>query len=179
MKKITVLVIALLLFSSGFVYAKKELSEYFSLTIDPFSRKQVGEVVWKQVERFFMDAEKAIESENLEALMVLYSNSYKNGDHTKKTARQIWKRLFNKFDLVATHHNMRFITTSPSSGLMIIRCSGLLVGIPKNGRNLITIDSWTDSDHVLTKDGKDWKLIGTSGKEEQRFWFDKPMHPLF
>ena len=179
MKKTVVFMLLLVVFFSGAVFAKRGLSEYFSINIDPYSRKQVGEKVWKKVEQFFVKAEQAIESENLDALMELYSSSYKNGDHKKDGAKQVWRRLFSKFDLLATHHNMRFITTTPNSEVMIIRCSGLLVGIPKDEKNLITIDSWTDADHVLNIETGEWKLVGSSGMERKRFWFDKPMHPLF
>jgi hypothetical protein len=179
MKYITALVVGLLICFSGAVYGKRVLSERFSLIIDPFSRKKVGVKVWKDIERFFVDAEYAIETENLEDLMKLYSDNYKNGDHSKKAAEEIWKRIFSKFDLMATHHDMRFLTTSSNSDMMIIRCSGLLMGIPAGGKNLITIDNWNDSDHVLIKEKDGWKLIGTSGRERKRFWFDKPMHPLF
>lgn len=179
MRKIVVSILLLVIFFSGTVFAKRGLSEFFSINIDPYSRKQVGEKAWKKVEQFFLRAEKAIESENLDDLMKLYSSSYKNGDHKKDGARQVWRRLFSKFDLLATHHNMRFITTTPNSEVMIIRCSGLLVGIPKGEKNLITIDSWTDADHVLNIEANEWKLVGSSGQERKRFWFDKPMHPLF
>lgn len=179
MRKTVVLMALLVVFLSGAVFAKRGLSEFFSINIDPYSRKQVGEKVWGKVEQFFLKAEKAIEAENIDDLMVLYSKSYKNGDHRKDAAKQIWRRLFSKFDLLATHHNMRFITTTPNSEVMIIRCSGLLVGIPKGGKNLITIDQWTDADHVLNAETGSWKLVGSSGLERKRFWFDKPMHPLF
>ena len=179
MRKVIMVMALLVVFSSGAVFAKRGLSEFFSINIDPYSRKQVGNKTWKKVEKFFLNAEQAIEAENIDDLMALYSTSYKNGDHRKDGAKQVWKRLFAKFDLLATHHNMRFITTTPDSKVMIIRCSGLLVGIPKGEKNLITIDSWTDADHVLDSETGEWKLIGSSGLERKRFWFDKPMHPLF
>lgn len=179
MRKTVVLMALLLIFVSGAVFAKRGLSQYFSLDIDAHSRKQVGEKVWKQVEKFFLKAEQAIETENLDDLMALYSDNYKNGEHRKYASGQIWKRLFSEFDLLATHHDMRFVTTTPNSEVMIIRCSGMLVGIPKGAKNLIIIDSWTDTDHVLSKAAGDWQLVGSSGHERKRFWFDMPMHPLF
>lgn len=179
MRKAIMIMALLAVFLSGAVFAKRGLSKFFSLSIDPYSRKQVGEEVWKKIEQFFLNAEEAIEAEVLDDLMALYSTSYKNGDHRKDAAKQIWRRLFLKFDLLATHHDMRFITTTPNSEVMIIRCSGMLVGIPKDEKNLIIIDSWTNADHVLNKEKGKWKLVGSSGLEAKRFWFDKPMHPLF
>jgi len=156
-----------------------DLSENFALNIDKYSRKQVGDKVWNEIKDFFLTAEKDIETENIEGLLALYSERYRNGDHVKGSAKQIWARIFARFNNMATIHNMRFITTSPKSTVMIIRCSGILVGVPEGGNNLITIDNWTDSDHVLAKESGKWKLIGSTGKERKRLWFDKPMHPLF
>jgi len=154
------------------------LSEYFAINIDPKDRKKIGEETYQEIVAFFHKAEKAIEREDLNTLMSLYSDGYSNGDRTKREVETVWKRLFAQFDLMATIHNMRFITKSKSS-VMVIRCSGLLVGNPANEKNLITIDNWTNSDHILAKENGKWKLIGTAGKEQKRFWFDKAMHPLF
>ncbi|MFQ5432972.1 MAG: hypothetical protein ACE5EN_10760 [Nitrospinota bacterium] len=180
--KYTVLfAVGLAVISGGGVYTAMagDLSDNFSLNIDPYSKKQVGEEVWKGIEAFFHSAETNIEKENLDGLMALYSDRYRNADHVKGSARQIWSRIFKRFNNMATIHNMRFITTSPKSTVMIIRCSGILVGVPEGGKNLITIDNWTDSDHILSKENGKWHLIGSTGKERKRLWFDKPMHPLF
>ena len=156
-----------------------DLSEHHEINLDSASKKKIGEKVWGEIKQFFTDAEAAIETENLDGLMALYSDRYLNGDHVKGSAKKIWIRIFARFNNMATTHNMRFIATTPESGVMIIRCSGLLVGIPEGGDVRITIDNWTGSDHVLSNEGGKWKLVGTSGKERKRFWFDKPMHPLF
>ena len=121
----------------------------------------------------------AIENGKLDDLMALYSDSYTNGPHNKKSVKMIWKRIFSKMDNMSSVHRMRFITTSADSGVMIIRCTGLLMGIPKGEKSLITADTWIDSDHILAKENGKWKLLGTTGKERGRYWFDKPMHPLF
>jgi len=156
-----------------------ELSDQHVINIDPVSKKMIGEKVWGEIHEFFTKAEVAIETENMSALMDLYSDNYKNGLHDKSSIKRVWKRMFEQLNNMATIHNMRFITTTPESNVMIIRCSGLLLGVPAGERNLITIDNWTDGDHVLVKEKGKWKLMGTTGKERKRFWFDKPMHPLF
>jgi len=154
------------------------LSKYFAINIDPKDRKKIGEETYKEIVAFFRKAEKAIEHKDIKTLMSLYSDSYVNGNRTKKEVRMVWKRLFAQFDMMATIHNMRFISKKKSP-VMIIRCSGLLVGRPDGDKNLITIDNWTNSDHILAKENGQWKLIGSAGKEQKRFWFDKAMHPLF
>lgn len=177
---LTVPVIFMVLAVSS-AYAQK-LSDYHTLNIDPAMKKKMGSEALKSIEQFFKSAELAIETENLADLMSLYSDNYKNESHTKKSAGRIWKRIFQTFDNMASIHNMRMETYSPESKVIIIRCSGLLMGKPQGESELITIDSWTNEDHILTRASKEgsWKLIGaTGGKDRQRFWFDKPMHPLF
>jgi len=176
---ITILAISLFLTITGSTAQAAKLSEHFTMSIDPYSQKMVGNDVAKGVTEFFHAAEKAIENEDIDALMALYSDSYRNGEHDKTSVVKIWKRIFGRFNTMATLHNMRFITTSPESETMIIRCSGLLVGVPEGEKNRMTIDNWTDVDHILVKEKGKWKLVGTAGKENERLWFDKPMHPLF
>jgi hypothetical protein len=180
-KPLLVFVIGLFVFivSVPDVALAMELSESHVINIDPASKKKIGAKVWGEVKQFFTDAETAIETENLEMLIGLYSANYNNGVHTKESVKRVWKRIFKQLSNMATIHNMRFITTTPNSNVMIIRCSGLLLGVPQGEKNLITVDNWTDIDHVLSKEDGKWKLIGTSGHEQKRFWFDKPMHPLF
>ncbi len=154
-------------------------SDHHSLNFDAHTKKMVGEEVFKEINRFFHDGEMSMETKNMNALLDLYSDNYVNGPHKKESVKKIWEVLFSKFDDLSTMHNMRFITTSPESNVMIIRCSGLLMGVPKGEKELIAIDNWVNTDHVLAKENGKWRLIGSSGKEKKRFWFDKPLHPLF
>jgi len=177
---LTAIIICVSLVASS-VYAQ-DLSAHHKINIDPTMKKKMSPEALKSIQRFFDDAELAIEKENLDDLMSLYSDHYKNASHTKQSARTIWIRIFEKFDDMASVHNMRMKMYSPDSNVIIIRCSGLLMGKPVGEAELITIDSWTNEDHVLSrvKKGDAWKLIGTAGqKKRKRLWFDKPMHPLF
>lgn len=155
------------------------LSERHTLNFDSNSKKMIGEKDFKEIHQFFHDAEAAIETKNMEALMDLYSDNYINGPHKKDSVKKIWETIFSQFDDLYTMHNMRFVTSSSDSGVIIINCSGLLMGVPKGEMDLIAIDNWVNNDHILAKENGKWKLIGTSGKELKRFWFDKPLHPLF
>ncbi len=154
-------------------------SEHHVITIDKQSKKAVGEKTWKEILQFFDDAETAIESKNLEMLMNLYSDNYKNGPHTKESVKDIWVRIFKQMGDLATIHNMRFVSHNQGSDMVIIRCSGLLLGVPASRGTRLTIDNWVENDHILVREKGKWKLIGISGKTKERFWFDSPMHPLF
>lgn len=162
----------------GFAEAFHLLDQH-SMNFDSNSQKMIGEKDFKEITQFFHDAETAIETKNLEALMDLYSDNYINGPHKKDSVKKIWETLFSQFDSMYTMHNMRFVTTSTDNGAMIINCSGLLMGIPKGEQEFIALDNWVNNDHVFAKENGKWRLIGTSGKEQKRFWFDKPLHPLF
>lgn len=154
-------------------------SDKYSMEIDPAAKEKLGEQTFNEVSAFFHAAEKAIETRDLEALMALYSDNYGDGEHDKKSARQIWERIFATFNTMATHHNMKFGKISADKNMVVFQCSGLLLGVPDTKKGPITIDNWTMQDHVLVKEGGQWKLIGTYGPERKRLWFDKPMHPLF
>lgn len=172
-------------FTAGVAIGEEyKLSDKHDLYVDYATEQQLGEQIFKELMVFFHDAEKAIETKDMNTLMDLYSDSYTDGEHDKKSAEEIWKRIFATFDKMATRHNMRLVKMAKDKNMVIFRCSGLLLGVPNPGakikqKGLVTIDNWAQQDHVLVKEAGKWKLIGTYGTERKRLWFDKPMHPLF
>jgi len=160
------------------------LSDQYAMQVDPAAKQQLGDERFNEVMTFFHAAETAIETRNLEALMELYSEHYSNGGHDKKAVEKIWKRIFATFETMATQHimklvNMSGVKKSENKNTVIFRCTGLLMGVHSTGEGPVTIDNWTNQDHVLLKEGGKWKLIGTYGRDRTRMWFDKPIHPLF
>ncbi len=151
----------------------------FVVSVDPKSAKMIGPSTVQQITDFFDYADNAIKTKDLNALSSLYSEKYVDGNHTKADVIQAWKRLFAEFDDFSMTHNLRFITTDPNSTMMIVECSGILMAKPRTDQILRALDHWMNLQHVLVKEDKRWKIIGTGGTEEKRFWFDKPMHPLF
>lgn len=161
-----------------------KLSDKHDVYVDYAAEKQLGEQTFNELMEFFHEAEKAIETKDVGTLMGLYSDSYTDGEHDKKSAEEIWKRIFATFDMMATRHNMRLVKMAKDKNMVIFRCSGLLLGVPNPNtkmkqKGLSTIDNWAQQDHILVKEAGKWKLIGTYGMERKRLWFDKPMHPLF
>jgi len=173
--------IFLSLFSGIAIGEEHKISDKYSIKIDPSAKQQLGEQTFNEVMKFFHTAEKAIETKDLEGLMALYSDNYGDGDHDKKSAELIWRRMFSTFDSMSTNHNLKLGKMSADKNMVVFQCSGLLMGAPdpKTKKGLITIDNWVNQDHVLVKEAGKWKLIGTYGLERKRLWFDKPMHPLF
>jgi len=173
------------LFAGESVAAQADpLSDQYAMQVDPAAKQQLGQERYQELMAFFHAAETAIETRNLEALMALYSDNYINGGRDKKAVRKIWKRIFSTFDTMATQHimelvNMSGVKKSENKNTVIFRCTGLLMGVHDPGKGPVTIDNWTNQDHVLLKEDGKWKLIGTYGRDRTRMWFDKPIHPLF
>lgn len=179
------ILIAASLFSAAAIAGHDQLSDKYSMDVDPAAKQQLGEQTYTEVMAFFHAAEQAIEAKDLAALMALYSDNYSAGDHDKKSAEQTWQRMFATFDSMAMLHRMKLEKASAARNVVVFKCTGLLVGVPGQRQGAIstdkpiTIDNWTNQDHILVKEAGKWKLIGTYGLERKRLWFDKPMHPLF
>lgn len=158
---------------------KEHLSQNYTLNIDPRMTTTAGKELFDEVMNFFDEAEMAIEAKDLDKLMTLYSDSYSNGVRKKADIAVAWKRLFNDFSGLAMTHNMHLSMNDPKANLVIMTCSGILVGVPTGEKESIALDYWLNNDHVLVKESGKWKIVGSIGKEQKRLWFDKPMHPLF
>lgn len=151
----------------------------YSMEIDPAAKQVLGEQTFNEVKAFFLTAEKAIEAKDLETIMALYSNNYRDGELDKKSVELAWRKIFARMDKMASLHNMKLARMSPDRNMVVFQCSGLLLGTPGSDKGYTTIDNWNNQDHILIKEDGKWKLIATYGIERQRLWFDKPMHPLF
>ncbi len=158
---------------------KEHLSQNYTLNIDPHMKTTAGKELFEEVMSFFDEAEVAIEAKDLDKLMTLYSDSYTNGVRKKADIVVVWKRLFSDFNGLAMTHNMHLTMNDPKAHLVIMTCSGILVGVPTGEKESIALDYWLNNEHVLVKENGHWKIIGSIGKEQKRLWFDKPAHPLF
>ncbi len=145
---------------------------------DQKSVKLVGEKVVGEIVAFYKEADAAMEAKDLDRLMSMYSESYKDGPNDKKMIGEIWKRIFGRFDKLYMRHNMRFSDISKDGGTLVIRCSGVLMGAAKDDNFSRALDHWLNNDHVLVKEDGKWRLKGTIGKKELRFWLKNPSSPL-
>ncbi len=157
----------------------EHLSQNYTLNIDPRMTTTAGKELYDQVHTFFDEAEQAIEAKDLDKLMTMYSDSYTNGVRKKADIAVAWNRLFGDFNGLAMTHNMHLSMFDLKANLVIMTCSGIMVGVPSGEKESIALDYWLNNDHVLVKESGKWKLVGSIGKEQKRLWFDKPMHPLF
>lgn len=155
-----------------------QASDHKFMSVDPPAKKVVGEKLYNEVAEFFHEMEMAIQAKDVDRLMALYADNYFNGPFNKRAIRTIWTHIFATMDEMTTVHDMTFMTTAPGSKVVIVRCTGLLMGVPKGEKYNIAIDKWTDCDHIIAKLNGKWRLVGTAGKGGMRLGFDTPMQPL-
>ncbi len=167
---------------SGTAIAEEtQLTEDFSMVMRPPAEGvQVDDNEAQDITNFFHHAERAIQSENIDALMALYSDEYTNQrDGDKQFATELWKKVFARFDNISSRHSMKLIDYDRAAGLAVTQCSGLLFGMPEGESNPVLIDRWDDQRHILIKEGV-WKLLGDSGESTSRTTdTDDSLHPLF
>lgn len=157
------------------------LSDEFSMELDASAREKVGDADYHALVNFFHEAERAIESKNLEELMALYSEKYSNRSQDKKFAEGVWRKIFLNFDDLSAKHSIELLTYDERTGrpVAVLECSGLLQGTPKGSSQAVTVDSWDKQWHVLIKEDR-WRLFGNSGKSKERYGaVDQLTHPLF
>lgn len=163
--------------------AKKEvLSDEYSMKFDPSAVNKIGESEYTEISNFFHKAEVAIETEDLESLMALYSERYRNlKKRDKRFAEAMWTKIFKNFDNISAKHTMKLSTYEVRNEhkLAVTECSGLLVGTPNGANRPVTIDSWDNQLHILINEG-DWRLFGNAGEAVKRYGEDEvETHPLF
>ena len=161
---------------------EKALSENYSMRLHHDAKVKTGEKEYDSIVNFFHQAEMAIEAEDIEQLMSLYSARYTtlNGQGSK-SAEAIWRKIFNNFDNLSARHSMTLLTYQSTEGnqIAVTECSGLLSGTPSGGEGIVTIDSWDNQRHILTKEGS-WKLFGNAGEGSKRYGQEAfETHPLF
>jgi len=158
-----------------------ELSDGFAMVMRPPAASVViDESEAQNINDFFHHAERAIQSENIDSLMTLYSDKYtnsRNGD--KHFSEEIWNKIFTRFNKISSRHSMKLVDYDEAAGRAITECSGLLFGTPEGESGLVVIDRWDNQRHILIKE-EHWKLLGSSGESALRYGEESTkLHPLF
>ena len=130
----------------------------------------------------FDQAEEAIRSRDLEALMALYAQNYRYHGIGKDGIRKIWADLFARYTVITNLHAFSSITVGGSGPNRIVQitCTGALHGATKNSKKPIPIDSWYREIHYLVKEQGAWRILGSQGGETPAVLpFGTAPHPLF
>ncbi len=113
----------------------------------------------------FSRADAAIRVQDLDALMDLYSTTYRYHRLDKADVREIWATLFVHYHKVSSIHlfdHVRIVHASTGSTAEI-RCTGNLTAIPKGGNVPVNLDSWFGEVHYLVKEAGAWRIRGNAG----------------
>lgn len=129
----------------------------------------------------FDQAQEAIRSRNLDALMSLYAQQYRYHGLTKSDIRRIWAELFSQYDLIANIHTFSAlkVVRIGKTAMVEITCTGALWATSKNTEQRIPIDSWHQEVHHLVKEKDGWRIVGNLGGESKIKQFGTAPHPLF
>jgi len=129
----------------------------------------------------FSRADEALHKQDLDALMTIYSQSYKYHGYDKDRLRLLWKDLFllhTQFS--ATHVFSKIVVnanaTPPTAE---ITCSGSLWAVSKLTGQRVNIDSWFgDVHHLIYEDGA-WRIRSHAWETPDPGRYVLSPHPFF
>ncbi len=130
----------------------------------------------------FDRAERALEKQELAALMQFYAPGYNyHGLHVSDVER-IWGEVFEHYrTLSSTHLFSEMKVMQTEEGLRVeLTCTGGLYGVEAQSGARITLDSWFQEIHYLVRDKQGWRFLGNRGDAPSSSPFSSsPHHPLF
>lgn len=136
----------------------------------------------KEVLAAFDRAERALEKQELPALMQFYAPGYNyHGLHMGDVER-IWSEVFEHYRTVSSTHlfsEMKIV--GAGEGLRVeLTCTGGLYGVDVQSGARVTLDSWFQEVHYLVREKQGWRFLGNRGDAPRSAPFSSsPHHPLF
>ena len=122
---------------------------------------QVDAKTIREIQTVFTQAEDAIRTGNLEALMEYYSKDYRSGGLTKDDRRQAWKDFFAGYHRIATSHSFSRIVVKPGKPLTAeVTCTGAIWATANETTRRINLDSWLGDLHYLINEEGQWRIHG-------------------
>lgn len=133
-----------------------------------------------RIEEVFNRAEDAIAEKNLDALMAVYSEHYRDHGRTKAEMRNIWERFFEQYDRIDTLHAFsRIIVTPGTPPTADITCTGALWATVGGTDQRVNLSLWAGDIHHLSYEGGAWRIVGQGRNGPNRPEFGKAPPPLF
>ena len=122
---------------------------------------QVNAKTIREIQNVFNQAEDAIRTGNLEALMEFYSKDYRSGGLTKDDRRQSWKDFFAGYHRISTSHSFSRIVVKTGRNLTAeVTCTGSIWATSNETTRRINLDSWLGDLHYLINEEGQWRIHG-------------------
>lgn len=144
--------------------------------------QEVDQGTLKELLATFEQAEQAMQSQDLDGIMALYSDDYQYHGLKKADIRKVWNRLFEHYKELESHHTFSVIRTVGSGSKLTaeITCTGVVWGTSKDTTLRTPVDSWYEEVHYLKREQGRWRIVGHAGGESQPILqFGIAPHPLF
>lgn len=128
----------------------------------------------------FNRAERAILKKNLDALMDLYSDSYRYHGLRKDDVRKLWARLFDHYETILIYHLFTSVKVQPGQPPTAeLICTGYARGNDMETGWRVRLDSWVfETHHLVLEDGV-WRIRGHADEPSSALEFGSTVHPLF
>lgn len=168
------LALSLALFPPIPVEAKTQLTPS---TIQEVEQQTVDELL-----ATFEQAEQAMQAQDLDGIMALYSDEYAYHGLKKADIKNVWRQLFDHDTELESVHTFSMIRRVGPVGKLTaeMTCTGVIWGTSKQTSLRTPIDSWFEEIHHLRKENGRWKIVGHAGGASQPvLQFGIAPHPLF
>ena len=130
----------------------------------------------------FDRAERALQKQDLPAMMQFYSPAYNYHALHVADVERIWSEVFDHYRQLSSTHlfsDMQVVQTSEGTRVEVF-CTGGLYGTEVQSGARLTLDSWFQEVHYLVRDKSGWRFLGNKGGVPQSAPFSSsPHHPLF
>jgi hypothetical protein len=142
---------------------------------------QADEQTLREILATFIRADDAFQRQDLDALISIYSKSYKYHGYDKDRLRLLWEDLFRLYtQFSATHVFSKVIvkadTTPPTAE---ITCTGSLWAVSKLTGQRVNIDSWFADVHYMIYEDGAWRIRGHAWDIPERGRYVLSPHPFF
>ena len=150
--------------------------------LTPTSIQEVDRETVNELLATFEQAERAMQSHDLDGIMSIYADKYAYHGLKKSDVKGIWSKLFQHYKELESVHTFSVIRKGGSAGSLVVEitCTGVIWGTSKQSNLRTPVDSWFEEIHYLTKEDGRWRIIGhASGETEPPIQFGIAPHPLF
>jgi len=148
----------------------------------PGGMQEVDSETLKELLLTFEQAELAMQAQDLDRIMALYSDEYLYHGLKKADVQKVWKQLFEHYKELESFHTFSVVRLVGAGGKQVaeITCSGVVWGTSRDTTLRSPVDSWYEEIHYLKKENERWRIVGNVGGESiPVLQFGVAPHPLF